>query len=386
LNNDSPQVSDRAGRFVRQPGGYWTFDPAPLRPGIIQRDADLDHLLSAADRAVGRLDGAAAILPNPDLFVAMYSRKEALLSSQIEGTQASLIDVLAYEAEPERPARPDVVEVVNHQMAMHHGLQRMAELPLSNRLLREMHAVLMEGVRGGQRRVGRFRRTQNWIGTPGSTIEEAEYIPPPLPEMKRAMAELEKWLHKDEETPILLKCGLAHYQFETIHPFEDGNGRLGRLLITLMLVERSVLARPILYLSVYLKRYRAEYYSWLSRVRMHGDFEGWLKFFLRGVRDVSLEATDTARRVLAMREEHLDRVRAGSASRYAIPLLEQLMLSPAITPGSAAERLDVSYQTANKLIAEFASLGLLEEITGRRRNRVFVYRPYVDQLGGPFEP
>ncbi len=386
MNNGPPQVSDRTGSFVRQPGGYWSFDPAPLRPGIVERDAELDRLLSAADRAIGRLDGAAAILPNPDLFVSMYSRKEALLSSQIEGTQASLVDLLEYEAEPRRAARPDVREVVNHQQAMHHGLTRLGKLPLSNRLIREMHSVLMEGVRGGGRRAGQFRGTQNWIGAPGSSIEEADYVPPPVPEMKRAMGELETWLHQDEDTPILLKCGLAHYQFETIHPFEDGNGRLGRLLITLMLVERGVLARPLLYLSVYLKRYRTEYYAWLSRVRTHGDLEGWLKFFLTGVRDVSLEGTDTARRILAMREEHLERVRAGSASRYAIPLLDALMRSPALVVKNAARELGVSYQTANKLVAEFVELDLLEEVSGRRRDRVFVYRPYLDQLGGAFEP
>ena len=386
MNNEEPQVSERAGRFMRQPGGIRAFDPTPLRPGMLKRDAELDALLSSADRAIGRLDGASAILPDPDLFVTMYSRTEALLSSQIEGTQASLVDVLEYEAEPGRTPSPDVLEVVNHQRAMQHGLERLAELPLSNRLLREMHGVLMRGVRGAGRRAGEFRRTQNWIGPPGAPIEEASFIPPPVPEMQRATGDLETWLHADTETPILLKCGLAHYQFETIHPFEDGNGRLGRLLITLMLVESGVLARPLLYLSVYLKRHRSEYYDWLSRIRTHGDFEGWLKFFLRGVRDVSREATETARRILAMREEHMERVRSGSASRHAVPLLEQLMRGPAISANSAAIRLGVSYQSANKLIAEFEKMGLLEEITGRRRNRVFVYRPYLDQLGGTFEP
>lgn len=353
---------------------------------MVRRDSELDALLGAADRAVGRLDGAAAILPNPDLFVAMYSRKEALLSSQIEGTQASLVDVLEYEAAPARPPHPDVREVINHREAMDHGLNRLNALPLSNRLLKEMHAVLMEGVRGGQRRVGEFRRTQNWIGPPGSSIEEATFVPPNVPTMERAMGELERWLNEDRETPTLIKCGLAHYQFETIHPFEDGNGRLGRLLITLMLVERRILTQPLLYLSVYLKEYRSTYYAWLDRVRTRGDFEGWLKFFLRGVRDVALEATDTARKVLALRERHLARVREESASRYAVPLLESLLRAPSVTANSASGRLDVSYQTANKLVAELEGMGLLEEVTGGQRNRVFVYRPYIDLLGGDLKP
>lgn len=378
--------SARAGRYLGKPGAPRSFDPVPLRPGMLRRDPELDTLLSAADRAIGRLDGAAAILPNPDLFVAMYSRKEALLSSQIEGTQASLVDVLEQEAEPERPARPDVQEVLNHQDALRYGLDRLAELPLSNRLLKGMHGVLMRGVRGARTRVGEFRRTQNWIGPPGATIEEAVFVPPDVPTMQRAMGDLERWLHEDAKTPILLKCGLAHYQFETIHPFEDGNGRLGRLLITLMLIEREILAQPLLYLSVFFKRNRDEYYTWLSRVRDQGDYEGWLKFFLRGVREVSVEATDTARRILAMRTEHIELVQSGSASRFAPILLEHLFEGPAITASNAAKRLEVSYQTANTLIADFEELGLLREITGGRRNRVFLYQPYIDQLGGRFEP
>jgi len=385
-NDAGAQISDRAGRFIRQPDGYAAFYPNPLRRGMLESDPELERVLSAADRAVGRLDGAGLVVPSPDLFVSMYSRKEALLSSQIEGTQASLIDVLEYEAEPDRTPSADVMEVANYQRALHHGLERLGDLPLSNRLLREMHRILMRGVRGERRRPGEFRESQNWIGPPGCTLEEATFVPPPVDEMQRAMGRLESWLHEDRETPLLLKCGLAHYQFETIHPFEDGNGRLGRLLITLLLVEGGVLARPLLYLSVFLKRHRSEYYDWLGRVRTQGDYEGWLKFFLRGVREVALEATDAARRILSLREEHLARVRSESGSRSAAPLLELLLRTPAVTARSAARRLDVSYATANRLLAEFVSMGLLEEITGGRRNRVFVYRPYLDELGGAFEP
>lgn len=379
-------ASTRAGRFLRQPGGYETFIPRPLRPGLLERDPELDGLLSAADRAIGRLDGVSTLLPNPDLFVTMYSRKEALLSSQIEGTRASLVDVLEYEAESRRRPHPDVLEVVNHLRAMEHGLERLGALPLSNRLLREIHEVLMRGVRGGRRRVGEFRRSQNWIGPPGSSIEEADFVPPPVPEMRRAMGELETYIHEDRDTPILLQAGLVHYQFETIHPFEDGNGRMGRLLITFMLAEREVLSRPLLYLSVYFRRHRGGYYDCLDRVRLEGDYEGWIKFFLRGVREVCLEATETARRVLRMREEHLERVRAASTSGHAPRLLELLLLAPALTATEAARRLDVSYPTANNLIARFGELGLLEEITGRQRDRVFLYGPYIEVLGGAYEP
>ena len=346
------------------------------------------ELLSQADRALGRLDGASEILPNPDLMVAMYSRKEALLSSQIEGTQASLVDVLEYEAaDHERPPRADVQEVLNHQRAMAYGLERLNHVPISNRLLKEIHAVLLRGVRGQDRRPGEFRRGPNWVGPPGCTIEEATFVPPPVPEMVEALADLERYIHeRDDPTPLLLKCGLVHYQFETIHPFEDGNGRMGRLLITFLLAERKVLARPLLYLSVFLKRHKAEYYALLDGVRETGRYEDWLAFFLRGVREVATEATDTARRVLQMRAEHRDRVGAAIASAHAPHLIDVLLRAPAVSVKAAARHLDVSYQTANTLITGFQRLELVEEITGRERNRVFLYRPYLDLLGGELAP
>jgi Fic family protein len=385
LTNKEPY---RAGRYVRQPGSFDAFVPEPLRPGMLRMDSKLARLLSDADRAIGRLDGAAAIFPNPDLFVAAYSRKEALLSSQIEGTQASMVDVLEYEMqEPEgRPLPPDVQEVVNHQRAMHFGLERLEELPVSNRLLREIHGVLMRGVRGERRRPGEFRRSQNWIGPPGSTIQEATFVPPPVPETEQGMADLERYINEDSETPILLKCGLVHYQFETIHPFEDGNGRMGRLLITFMLGEQRVLARPLLYLSVFLKRNKPEYYRLLNHVRDTGDYEAWISFFLRGVREVSIEATETAQRVLKMREEHIARALSEVNSAYGPPFVDHLLGHGATTAKAAARGLAVSYPTANKLISEFERLGLLEEVTGRSRGRVFVYRPYLDELGGALPP
>lgn len=385
--NTSP-ARDRSGRFLRQPDGFEAFVPEPLRRNMLRMDPELTGLLSGADRALGRLDGAATILPNPDLFVAAYSRKEALLSSQIEGTQASLVDVLEFEVEEPRgrPVPPDVQEVVNHQRAMEFGLERLKALPLSNRLIREIHMVLMRGVRGEQRRPGEFRRSQNWIGPPGSTIDHATFIPPPAPEMERALGDLERYIHEEQDTPILLKCGLVHYQFETIHPFEDGNGRMGRLLITFMLVEQRVLARPLLYLSLFLKRHKEEYYRLLNEVRATGDYESWIKFFLRGVREVSIEATETAQRVLEMREQHIRTARSEVNSAYGSPFVDHLLRRGVTTANAAARALGVSYPTANKLISEFERLGFIEEVTGRSRGRVFVYRPYLDQLGGNLEP
>ncbi len=318
----------------------------------------------------------------------MYSRKESLLSSQIEGTRTSLLEVLEFEAlrrGEAQAARVDVQEVINHQRALNHGLERLAELPLSNRLLREMHEVLMTGVRGGHRRVGEFRRLQNWIGPPGSTLASADFIPPPPNLVDPLMGEVERYLHEDTDTPVLFKCGLVHYQFETIHPFEDGNGRLGRLLITLILAEQGILTRPLLYLSVYLRRHRQEYYEWLTRVRVEGDYEGWLQFFLRGVLEVAREATETAAQVLAMRELHVEAART-MRSAHAPLLVDYLLQNAATTVGAAAAGLGVSYPTAQRIIRAFETRGLLEEITGRRRNKVYLYRPYIERLGGSFSP
>lgn len=392
---NAPEVQQRhrrrTGEFRPQAGGYAAFVPEPLRPDMLNLDAELSRLLGDAASALGRLDGAAMTLPDPDLFVTMYSLKEALLSSQIEGTQASLVDVLQYEAEGEEPARQrekrsDAREVVNHQQAIHYGLRRIAELPICKRLLREIHGVLMSGVRGQRRRPGEFRRSQNWVGEPGSTIEEATYVPPPVPEMHDALDDMERYIHEDRETHVLIKSGLVHYQFETIHPFEDGNGRMGRLLITFLLAKEKMLQRPLLYLSVYLKEHKARYYELLNRVRETGDYESWIKFFLRGIREVAREATETAREIRQMRDEHLGFVRANVGSPHAPRFLDQLMEDPAVTANEAAEKLEVSYPTANNLIADLAELGLLSEVTGRQRNRVFIYAPYVEKLGGALEP
>ena len=378
MSRHDSQVEPRAGRYERQPAGYRAFIPNPLPPEPpLEYDSDLLLALSEADDAVGRLDGASETLPNPDLFVAMYVRKEAVLSSQIEGTQSSLEDVLEYEVGvgPDFLAR-DVDEVFNYVRAVQHGLARLPELPLSLRLLREIHAVLLEDVRGATREPGEFRRSQNWIGPAGSPLSEAVFVPPPPQEMHQALANLEQYMR--EGRPDLIACGIAHCQFETIHPFLDGNGRLGRLLITLMLCERGRLRRPLLYLSHYLRRHRQRYYDSLMDVRDRGDWEGWMKFFLRGVVEVAREGTETARRItqLQERDRHTVGEKIGGTKR--LPLLDLLFQYPYVTARFVESRLGVSYGTANTLLRNFEAAGILEEVTGRARYRRYRYRAYVD--------
>ena len=288
--------SGRAGRYVSQLTGYRAFIPAPLppEPPLALGSVELG-LLSAADHALGRLDGVAHILPNPSLFVAMYVRREAVLSSQIEGTQSTLDDVLAYELEGESGELPaDVHEVVNYVRAMYSGLSRLSELPVSLRLIREIHAELLASGRGAERRPGEFRTSQNWIGPEGGTLATARFVPPPPHEMTQALDNLEKYLHAPSPWPNLVDLAMVHAQFETIHPFLDGNGRVGRLLVAFMLVEREVLGQPLLYLSYYLRLHRTEYYDRLTAIREQGDWEGWIRFFLDGVRVTASEATQTA--------------------------------------------------------------------------------------------
>ena len=267
--------------------------------------SSIQATLSQADRALGRLDGSVQTLPNPDLFVMMYVRKEAVLSSQIEGTQSSLQDLLAAEASISTPLQPrDVDEVINYVAAMNLGLSRLTDLPVSVRLIREIHKRLMQGVRGSRLTPGELRQSQNWIGPPGSMLQDATFVPPPPSIVPQALSDLEAFLHAEDDIPLLIKIGLAHAQFETIHPFLDGNGRVGRLLITFLLCERQVLHKPVLYLSHYFKRFRQDYYDHLQAIRDDGDWEGWLNFFLKGITDVSSQATDTARRILSLREAH----------------------------------------------------------------------------------
>ena len=370
----------RAGVYIKQSTGYRAFIPARLPPvPPVEMDSEMVRLLAEASLSLGRLDGVGALVPNPDLFVAMYVRQEAVLSSQIEGTQCTLEDVLKYELDPAGVAQPaEIAEVVNYVGAMNHGLARLGDFPLSLRLIREIHARLMDGVRGSERDPGEFRRTQNWIGPPGATLLNARFVPPPVPEMNDALGDLEKFLHDTESLPALLHLGLVHAQFETIHPFLDGNGRVGRLLITLLLCQRGILRRPLLYLSHFFKKNRAEYYDRLMAVRESGHWEQWLKFFLRGVVEVSASATGTAHAILALQSEHrqivLEKVGNGPLGQR---LLDMLLQQPLVTVRMIEAQLDCAYVTANKLVEQFAALGMLRETTGGQRNRQYEYGPYL---------
>ena len=371
------EQSSRAGRYISQPSGYRAYYPAPLPPSPpVAIAGELLRVLSDADRALARLDAVSTFLPNPELFVATYVRHEAVLSSQIEGTQSTLEDVLAYEADATHNRAPkDVKEVVNYVRAMDHGLRRLPELPLSLRLLREIHKELMHNVRGAERTPGEFRTSQNWIGPPGSTLTNAAYVPPPAHELMNFLGAFEKFLHERKgDTPLLIQCGLAHAQFETIHPFLDGNGRVGRLLITLMLCEAKALARPLLYLSHYLKANRSEYYERLTAIRERGDWEGWLRFFLRGVANVSLQASETARNIMALREQQRAQY---AVNANALKLIDALFEKPFVTVTQCSEILGVAYLTANKLVAQFEKSGLLVEVTGGDRNRVFRFQAFL---------
>lgn len=365
----------RSGACVKQIQGYLAFIPKPLPPEPLIIDWEIQELLSKADRALGRLDGITEILPNPDLFVSMYIKQEAVLSSQIEGTQASLVDVLEFESKGTQETK-DIKEVVNYIKAINYGLKRLDTLPLSLRLIKEIHQILLSGTRGSEKNPGEFRSTQNWIGPLGCTLNEATFVPPPVFEMNNAMGDLEIFLHNGNvKLPLLIKVGLAHAQFETIHPFLDGNGRMGRLLITFLLCSSEVLKKPLLYLSYYFKKHRDEYYSHLQNIRENDKWEDWLKFFLRGIYDISQGATIKAREIIQMRETHREKIR--TISTNAVVLLEHLYQIPLITVSQIEQQIGINYHTANRLVAAFEKEGILKNISGTARNRVFIYSDYV---------
>lgn len=373
------------GSYLRQPGGYAAYLPPtlPLRK-TLDFSAGLQSVLSQADRALGRLDGAIDTLPNPDLFVAMYVRKEATLSSQIEGTQASLGDVLRAEANMKDTRRPDDVdEPLNYVRAMNYGLARLSDIPISMRLLREIHAKLLDGVRGQHRDPGNFRSIQNWIGPEGVAMENAVFVPPPPGKLADYLGNLETYINAEDDLPYLMKVGIAHAQFETLHPFLDGNGRLGRLLIAFMLVERKVLVRPVLYLSHFFKQNRTEYYERLQATRDRDDWEGWLRFFLTAVATVANEATEVSRGIVRLREGHRDLILAESpkAAGNSLRLLEELYAAPYFDIRKVSTLLEVTPQGAKLIVDRMVRLGIVEEVTGQGRNRVFAYAPYLSLFG-----
>lgn len=344
--------------------------------------------LEAANRAIGRLDGVASILPDTPLFLYMYVRKEALLSSQIEGTQSSLSELLLFESE-EVPGVPvdDVQEVSNYIGAMNHGLSRIRKgFPLSLRLIREIHETLLSKGRGSTKQPGEFRRSQNWIG--GTRPGNALFVPPPPERVMDLMAGLEEFIHADTpEIPFLVKAGLVHVQFETIHPFLDGNGRLGRLLITFLLCTHGILKEPILYLSLYFKSHRQQYYDLLQRVRDQGDWETWLEFFLDGITETSLQAADAAREILRLFEADRHRIEElGRPASSALRVHQMLQQKPLIGINEAADKLKMSQPTVAKSIQHLEVLGIVRETTGRQRGRRFVYDGYLNILNRGTEP
>lgn len=381
---------NRAGRLECQSSGYSAFIPAPLPPDPpLQIDSKLQNFLSLADRALGRLDGSISTLPNPDLFVMMYVRKEAVLSSQIEGTQSSLQDLLAAEEKIFSNTTPrDVDEVINYVRAMKYGLKRLKDLPVSIRLLREIHAILLEGVRGHHSTPGAIRRSQNWIGPSGCTLTEATFVPPPPMVVPDVLGAWEKFLHGEDTLPTLVKIGLAHAQFETIHPFLDGNGRLGRLLITFLLTQQGILQKPVLYLSHYFKRHRQKYYEHLQLIRNTGDWETWLAFFLRGIAEVSNEATQTVNRILNLREQHRAIIaeKMGRSAGNGHKVLEALYERPIMNVKGVMNITGTTYAAANHLVTRFTEMGILQEFTGYTRNRRYRYEPYIALFHEEVEP
>lgn len=373
-------MRDRAGCYIQQPKGYKAFKPKPLPPfPELQIDAEMLMLLSQADRSLGRLDGVTQTLPNPDLFVTMYVKKEALLSSQIEGTQASLAEVL----EAEEAQTTDAREVTNYVKAMSYGIDRLETFPLSLRLICEIHERLLASGRGSERTPGEFRRTQNWIGPTGCTLKDASYVPPAVDDMKEALSDLECYIYSEDEMPPLIKIALIHAQFETIHPFIDGNGRMGRLLITFWLYHQEILNQPLLYLSYYFKRNRLENYERLMAVRFEGAWESWVKFFLRGIIEISQESIDSAKQIDALRIETTAKIDAweGAVVANGRRLLDQLFITPSMTRIKAAKLLGVSGPTAGSLIRRFEEEGILvDSEPDRTRNKSYVFQDYMDIL------
>lgn len=371
------------GTYRQTSNSYKAFipEPFPLK-NLVKWDKDLILLLSKADRAIGKLNAIDQLVPDVDYFIFMYVKKEATLSSQIEGTQATLIDLVKAEAKLQDEHPPsDIDEIRNYINAMNYGIKRMKDLPLSLRLIKEIHKELLHGVRGHNKTPGEFRKTQNWIG--GTTIETAAFIPPVVPEMQRALNDLEKFFHDDSHgLPSLIKTGLIHAQFETIHPFLDGNGRTGRLLITFFLYKEGVLSKPLLYLSDYFKKHRNIYYDKLNGYRLNNGVESWLKFFLEGVKTVSEEAVETAIKITKLREKDIKKVSSfGRNVDTALVLLDKLYSLPIVDSKLIGKITGISSKAnISGLTEKFIKAGILKEVTGKERNRRFVYSEYLKQF------
>lgn len=373
-------MNDRAGYWKTNLSGemaYQSFVPSPLPPTPpIEISEDILEQLIKANSQLAILESVATRIPDVDLFVSMYVRKEALMSSQIEGTQATLEDVL--DPLIEDNTNRNVADVVNYIKATEYAIRRLHELPLCNRLLKETHAILMEGVRGQEKNPGEFRCSQNWIGGKGSTLRNAKYIPPSPDDMTEAMSDLEKYINAEDRLDGLIRAALIHYQFETVHPFLDGNGRIGRLLITLFLMEKKILTTPALYISYFLKKNRVEYYDRMTEVRSKGNYEQWVKFFLQAIAESAKDAIAAIDELTALHDKNVDLVAGmGRASKNAMLVFRYLEANPIIEIGKTAEALGITFGTASNVVERLSSAGILEQTTTGRRNRTFAYKDYL---------
>ena len=376
-------MNKRAGFFRKNLSGelaYQSFVPSPLPPKPeIKIDEELILLLTKANANIATLETISGRIPNKILFIAMYVRKEALLSSQIEGTQATLEDIL--DPLIEKNTNQDIEEVVNYINATNFAMERLKTLPLCNRLICETHLILMNGVRGKDKNPGEFRRSQNWIGGYGATIKNAKYIPPCPQDMIEAMSDLEKYINAEDGTDSLIKAALIHYQFETIHPFLDGNGRVGRLLIMLFLMEQKILTTPTLYISYFLKKYRSEYYARLSDVRIKGNFEQWIKFFLNAVKESAQDAVKTIDELSELHLKNANKIQSlGRARINTLKIFEYLEAHPIIDIGKTAEALKLSFATVSKAINRLVQLEILFQTKNTLRNKIFSYKDYLEIL------
>lgn len=375
-------MENRAGTFRTNFSGelaYRSFVPSPLPPVPgIELDEDLLGLVVRANSSLSRLEEMSSRIPDMNLFVSMYVRKEALMSSQIEGTQATLEDILAPEVSEN--ANRDVSDVVNYIKATDYAVDRLRTLPLCNRLIKETHGVLMRNTRGQEKSPGEFRRSQNWIGGQGSSLRNARYIPPNPEDMETAMSELEKYMNTVNGTDNLIKAALIHYQFETIHPFLDGNGRIGRLLIILFLIEKKVISTPALYISYTLKRNRIEYYDRMTEVRTKGDYEQWVRFFLGAVIESSEDAMGTIDELSALRRKNEEQLRSGRISSSLKAVFDYIGKSPIMEMGKTSQALGISFNSVSSAVKRLVELGILVQQGDSRRNRTFVYAEYLDIL------
>jgi Fic family protein len=371
----------KSGQLIKHPRGYWAFVPNPLPPNL-KLSWELASEISAADRGLSELAGITRTLPNPHLLIRPFMSREAVLSSRIEGTQASLSDLFYFEAVRTTPARSDsdVGEVRNYIRALEHGLKRLSKLPVSLRLMKEIHAELMRGVRGEHLTLGEFRRSQNWIGPPGCTLNEAKFVPPPPEEMMKSLSDLEKYLHAPSGLPLVVRLALIHYQFETIHPFLDGNGRIGRLLLILLLCVENVLPQPMLYLSAYFERHREQYYHLLLTTSQDGRWSEWVSFFLRGVAEQSRDAIKRSEKLLALWHQYRKRVQAVRSSALPLILVDELFTRPYLTFSAAGQVLGVTFRSAQLNVRKLIAAGILHELPGRSYGKIFVAREVLDVL------